>query len=141
MRFLRWRPYVTPVRNAFSIAFQAFFGARKMVQKFPIKIGLYRCFQSKLGADFLCIEELRSLAVQCISFRPSIRHIASQRGQSDWGLFGVKYFGQKMQKRIAKIDVLGPINVVIFFYRHNRQRLFPINPNHHKFRQKDVRKA
>mgnify|MGYP000621203360 CR=1 FL=1 len=77
-----------------------------MVDVFHTQIHLYAGFQSELEADFLCIEELGPLAVQCISFRPSIRHIASQRDQSDHCLFGVKYFGQKLQKRVPKMKKL-----------------------------------
>ena len=49
--------------------------------------GGFRRIQSELRAGFLCIEELRSLAVQCISFRPSVRNIVPQNGKTGWGLF------------------------------------------------------
>ena len=34
--------------------------------------------------------------------------------------FGTKYFGKKLQKRVPKMDVLGPKNVAIIYYRHKR---------------------
>ena len=68
---------LTNFQNAFSNAFYALFWVRKIVRFFLTKIDPYKCFQSELGADFLCIKELRSLAVQCISFRPSTRNIWS----------------------------------------------------------------
>ena len=49
--------------------------------------GGFRRIQSELRADFLCVKELRSLAVQCISFRPSVRNIVAQNGKTGWGLF------------------------------------------------------
>ena len=103
MRFLcvrdaRVRPYVTPVCMCFSIAFYVLFGGRKSVQQFPIKIDLYRRIQSELRADFLCIEELRSLAVQCISFRLPTRNISSQRDQTDRSLCRKKIFWYKVTK-------------------------------------------
>ncbi len=74
------------------------FRGRKIVQKRPIKIGLYRCFQSELEADFWCIGELRLLAVQCISLRPATRNIASQRGQTDRSLCRRGVFRYQMTK-------------------------------------------
>ena len=76
----------------------------------------YMRFQSELQADFWCIEELRSLAVQCISLQPATRNIASQRGQTDGALFCIKYFGINLQKRCAKTDIVGPKNVDIIYY-------------------------
>ena len=52
--------------------------------------GGFRRIQSELRAGFLCIEELRSLAVQCISFRPSVRNIVAQNGKTDQNLFGMQ---------------------------------------------------
>ena len=91
----------------------------------------YMRFQSELGAGFLCIEGLGWLAVQCISLQPATRNIASQRGQTDGALFYIKYFGINLQKRCAKINILGPKNVTIIYYRHKRQKVFPIKSNHH----------
>ena len=64
-------------RMRFPMRFMHFFGSGKLFVFFLTKIDPYKCFQSELGADFLCIKELRSLAVQCISFRPSTRNIWS----------------------------------------------------------------
>ena len=88
-------------------------------------------FQGELGTEFLCIEELGWLAVQCISFQPATRNIASQRCQTDGALFYIKYVGINLQKRCAKINILGPKNVTIIYYMHKRQKLFPKKSNHH----------
>ena len=85
--------------NAFIHCALRTFPGRKSVQQFPIKIDLYRRIQSELRADFLCIEELPLLAVQCMSFRLPTRNISSQRDQSDRGLFCIKYFGTKIAKK------------------------------------------
>ena len=78
---------------------------RKIVKNLITKIDPYKCFQSELEADFWCIEELRSLAVQCISFRLPTRNISSQRDQSDRSLFWYEIFWHKITKTCSKNDI------------------------------------
>ena len=113
-----------------SIYLGTFCGSGKLLKASLTKIDPYKCFQSESAAVFWCIEELRSLAVQCTSFRLPTRNISSQRDQTDWDLFCMKYFGKKLKKRVPKIDVLGPINVAIIEYRHNHQNMFTFKSNH-----------
>ena len=119
----------------FPLRFKHFSGSGKLFKNFLQKCAFIHASRASWMLIFDALKILGRWLPNAYRFVPQVvilRHNGAKRiGAS----FGRKYFAIKL-KNVPKIDVLGPINVAIIYYRRKRQNVFPINSDHHKFHQK-----